>query len=146
MTKVTRKPWQPRRVAMRFASRMKGKKKTLCQWRYRGSVKVRWLHLHSPCYSLTLLPKPSTLPLPGTKAFISPHPFFMKSPFQFRFFFFFFNFTILYWFCHTLTWIHHRCAWVPNPETPSYLPPHINSLGHPSVPAPNILYPVSNLD
>ncbi|KAJ1058325.1 hypothetical protein K5549_020820, partial [Capra hircus] len=41
MTKVTRKPWQPRRVAMRFASRMKGKKKTLCQWRYRGSVKAR---------------------------------------------------------------------------------------------------------
>ena len=86
MTKVTRKPWQPRRVAMRFASRMKGKKKTLCQWRYRGSVKVRWFHLHSPCYSLTLLLKSSTLPLPGTKALISPHPFFMKSPFQFSFY------------------------------------------------------------
>ncbi|XDA90540.1 hypothetical protein R6Z07F_020139 [Ovis aries] len=41
MTKVTRKPQQPRRVAMQFASRMKGRKKTLCQRRYRGSVKAR---------------------------------------------------------------------------------------------------------
>ncbi|ELR51709.1 hypothetical protein M91_20371, partial [Bos mutus] len=39
-TKVTRKPRQPRRVAMRLASRMKGRKKTLCQRRYRGSVKM----------------------------------------------------------------------------------------------------------
>ena len=29
---------------------------------------------------------------------------------------------------------------------PSHLPPHIISLGHPSAPAPSILYPVSNLD
>ncbi|KAG5193947.1 hypothetical protein JEQ12_020308 [Ovis aries] len=41
MTKVTKKPQQSKRVAMRFASRMKGRKKTLCQWRYRGSVKAR---------------------------------------------------------------------------------------------------------
>ncbi|OWJ99172.1 hypothetical protein Celaphus_00009623 [Cervus elaphus hippelaphus] len=41
MTKVTRKPQQPRRVAMWFASRMKGRKKTLCHRRYRGSVKAR---------------------------------------------------------------------------------------------------------
>ncbi|DAA26342.1 TPA: hypothetical protein LOC783058, partial [Bos taurus] len=41
MTKVTRKPRQSRRVPMRFASRMNGKKKTLCQRRYRGSVKAR---------------------------------------------------------------------------------------------------------
>uniref|UniRef100_A0AC11D134 Uncharacterized protein n=1 Tax=Ovis aries TaxID=9940 RepID=A0AC11D134_SHEEP len=38
---VTRKPRQSRRVAMRFASKMNGKKKTLCQRRYRGSVKAR---------------------------------------------------------------------------------------------------------
>ena len=25
-------------------------------------------------------------------------------------------FTILYWFCHTLTWIHHGCTRVPHPE------------------------------
>ena len=62
------------------------------------------------------------------------------------FFFLLFYFTILYWFCHTLTWIHHGRTWVPNPEPPSHLHPHIISLGHPSAPAPSILYPVSNLD
>ena len=56
-----------------------------------------------------------------------------------------FYFTILYWFCHTSTWIRHRCTWVPNPEPSSHLPPHIISLGHPSTPAPSILYPALNL-
>ena len=37
------------------------------------------------------------------------------------FFFFFFYFTILYWFCHTLTWIH-GCTWVPKHEPPSRVP------------------------
>ena len=32
-----------------------------------------------------------------------------------------FYFTILYWFCHTSTWIRHGCTRVPNPEPP--LPP-----------------------
>ena len=84
--KVTRKPQQPRRVPMWCASRVKGRKKALCQQRYRGSVKVRWFQLSSPRSPLTLLPQTSTQPLPGTKALISPHPFFMKSPFQLRFF------------------------------------------------------------
>ena len=57
-----------------------------------------------------------------------------------------FYFTILYWFCHTLTWIRHGYTWVPNSEPLSHHPPHIISLGHPSAPAPSILYPVSNLD
>ena len=57
-----------------------------------------------------------------------------------------FYFTVLYWFCHTLTWIRHGCTWVPNPELPSQLPPHIISLDHPCAPAPSILYPVSNRD
>ena len=65
----------------------------------------------------------------------------------FSFFYFtLFYFTILYWFCHTSTWICHGCTCVPNPETPSHLPPHTISLGHPSAPAPSILYPASNLD
>ena len=54
-----------------------------------------------------------------------------------------FYFTILYWFCHTLTWIHHGCIRAPNPESPSHLPPHIISLDHPHAPAPSILHPVS---
>ena len=35
---------------------------------------------------------------------------------------------------------------VPHPETSSCLPPHTIPLGHPSAPAPSILYPASNLD
>ena len=46
--------------------------------------------------------------------------------------YYYFYFTILYWFCHTLTWIHHRCSCVPHPEPPSHLPPHPCPLGHPS--------------
>ena len=57
-----------------------------------------------------------------------------------------FCFTILYWFCHKLTWISHGCTWVPNPEPPSPLPPHIISLDHPHAPAPSIRYSVSNID
>ena len=66
--------------------------------------------------------------------------------FFFSFLFTLFYFTILYWFCHTLTWIRHGCTRVPRHEPPSQLPPHTVSLGHPSAPAPSILYPASNLD
>ena len=38
-------------------------------------------------------------------------------------FIFFFYFTILYWFCHTSTCIHHGCTRVPHPEPTSHLPP-----------------------
>ena len=61
-------------------------------------------------------------------------------------FIFIFYFTILYWFCHTSTWICHGCTRVPNPEPPSHLPLHTIPLGHPSAPAPSFLYPASNLD
>ena len=57
-----------------------------------------------------------------------------------------FYFTILYWFCHTLTWVHHGCIQAPNPESPSHLPPYIISLDHPRAPAPSILYLVSDID
>ena len=59
---------------------------------------------------------------------------------------FFFTFTILHWFCHTSTWIHHGYTRVPHPEVPSHLPPHTIPLGQPSAPAPSILYHASNLD
>ena len=48
-------------------------------------------------------------------------------PLQYSFFLFF-NFTILYWFCHISTWIHHKYTCVPHPEPSSLLPPH----NHPS--------------
>ena len=58
----------------------------------------------------------------------------------------FFQFTILSWFCHTSTCIHHGCTHVPHPEPPSHLPPYTIPLGHPGAPAPSFLYPASNLD
>ena len=59
---------------------------------------------------------------------------------------FIFYFAILYWFCHSSTWIRHGCTNVPHPEPPSHLPPHTIPLGHPSAPALSILYHALNLD
>ena len=58
----------------------------------------------------------------------------------------FIYFTILNWFCHTLTWIRHGCTCVPHPETPSHLPPHTIPLGHSSALASSTLSHASNLD
>ena len=66
--------------------------------------------------------------------------------FQFYLFIYLLYFTTLYWFCHTLTCIHHGCTRVPHPEPPSHLPPHPIPLSHPSAPAPSILYHTLNLD
>ena len=55
-------------------------------------------------------------------------------------------FTILYWFCHASIWIRHGCTCVAHPEPRSHLPPHTIPLGHPSAPAPSILYHASNLN
>ena len=41
-----------------------------------------------------------------------------------------FYFTILYWFCHTSTCIHHGCTHIPHPDP--LPPPHTIPLGHPS--------------
>ena len=49
-------------------------------------------------------------------------------------------FTILYWFCHTSTWIRHRYTGVSHPEPRSLLPPHTIPLDRPSAPAPSIQY------
>ena len=57
-----------------------------------------------------------------------------------------FYFTILYWFCHTLTWIHHGCTCNPKHDPPSHFPPHNIPLGHPRAPAPRMLYPASDID
>ena len=62
------------------------------------------------------------------------------------FIFTFFYFTILYWFSHTLTWIHHGCTCVPKHELPFHLPPHDITLAHHHAPAPSMLYPASDID
>ena len=49
-------------------------------------------------------------------------------------------------FCHTLTWISHRCTCVPHPDPPSQLPPHPIPQGYPSAPALSTLSHASNLD
>ena len=68
----------------------------------------------------------------------------------FFFLFFFFKlkanyFTILWWFCHTFTWISHGCTCVPILTLPPTSPPPI-SQGHPSAPALSTLSHASNLD
>ena len=49
-----------------------------------------------------------------------------------------------------LPYINMNLPWVytcfPSWTSPSHLPPHTIPLGHPSAPAPSILYPASNLD
>ena len=55
-------------------------------------------------------------------------------------------FTILYWFCHTSTWIHHMYTRVPHIEPLSLLPLCTIPMGHPSAPVPSIQYHESNLD
>ena len=67
-------------------------------------------------------------------------------PFFLIFIFTLFYFTILYWFCHTLTWIHHGCTCVPKHEPPPHRPPHNVSLGHHRAPAPSMLYPALDID
>ena len=57
----------------------------------------------------------------------------------------FFNFTILYWFCHISTWIHHRYTYSCSPSR-TLLPPHTIPLGRLSAPAPSIQYHASKLD
>ena len=78
--------------------------------------------------------------------FSQHHFFFPLSEYFIFSFIYLFYFTILYWFCHTLTWICHGCTCVPHPEPPFNLPHHPIPLGHPSAPAPSILYHASNLD
>ena len=55
-------------------------------------------------------------------------------------------FTILYWFCHTLTWISHGCTCVPHLELPSHLPPHPIPQRHASALALSTLSHASILD
>ena len=55
-----------------------------------------------------------------------------------------FCFTILHWFCHALTWIHHGCIWVPNPEPLSHppIPYHLSG----SSPCTSPKHPISCIE
>jgi len=66
---------------------------------------------------------------------------FLRTKLYITFFLFLcFNFTILYWFCHISTWIHHRYTRIPHPVPSSLLPPRTIPLGRPSASAPSIQY------
>ena len=78
--------------------------------------------------------------LPALNFYLFIYLVFPRSLLDLFFFILLFNFTILYWFCHTSTWIHHRYTRVPHPE-PSSLPipslwvvpvhqPHASSIVH----------------
>ena len=49
-------------------------------------------------------------------------------------------------FCHTFTWISHRCTCIPHPEPPSHFPPHPIPQGCPNAPALSALSHASNLN
>ena len=73
----------------------------------------------------------------------------VKTTHKIIFFSRFFFFTLQYCIGFTILQhesFRHGCTRVPNPEPPSHLPPHTIPLGHPSAPAPSILYPALNLD
>ena len=55
--------------------------------------------------------------------------------------------TLQYWggFCHTSTWISHRCTCVPHTELPSQHPPHCIPLSFPRAPALSALFHAPNL-
>ena len=66
---------------------MNVQKKTICQRRYRGSVKVRWFQLSSPCSPLTSLPQTSTHPCLAQKPSLAHIPFSWNLPSNSAFFF-----------------------------------------------------------
>ena len=66
-------------------------------------------------------------------------------------FFFIYKFIYFNWRLITLQYCigfaihqHESAMGVPHPEPPSHLPPHTIPLGHPSAPAPSILYPTED--
>ena len=125
----------------------------LCPWNFPGKntgvgcyfllQRIFLTQGSNPCLLHLLHWQECSLPLvsPGKPLVCDELIFFFK--------FIYFNwrlFTILYWFCHTSTWILHGCTRVPHSEPPSHLLPRTIPLGHPSAPAPSILYHASNLD
>ena len=101
------------------------------------SISVNWIHspigLHTKFYIFYPQGKKSV-----NKYFlsVSQHHIFI--------FLFIYYFTLQY--CIGFAIHQHESATGVHPEPPSHLPPHTISLGHPSAPAPSILYPALNLN
>ena len=91
-----------------------------------------------------LVPPPQQVSVFGGRVF--KKSFFLMQSFKKFIYFNWRLITILYWYCHTLTWNRRGCTCVPHPEPSSYLPPHQIPLGHPGAPAPSTLYHISDLD
>ena len=75
-------------------------------------ILVYWMLSFKPAFSLSsfTLIKRHLSPL-HFLLLVGGFFFFFEQVFCFLFLFFYF--TILYWFCHTSTWIHHGCTRVP---------------------------------
>ena len=95
-----------------------------------------WCHPAISSYVVPFSSCPQSLPASGSFAFLKK--------------FIYFNWRLIaLQYCIGVaisTWICHGCTCVPHPEPPFHLPPHTIPLGHPSAPAPSILYPSLNLD
>ena len=78
---------------------------------------------------------------------VQSHQLWVKYFFKYKFIYFNWRLiTLQYCIGFAIHQICHRYTRVPHPETPSHLPPYTIPLGHPSAPAPSILYHASNLD
>ena len=109
-------------------------------------------HSRPRCPSASLRVYPNVCPLSRWchSTISSPvGPFYSRlQSFLFFFFLLFFYFILVYNTVLVLPYINMSLPWVctcSQSWTPSHLPPHTISLGHPSAPAPSILYPALNL-
>ena len=103
--------WQPTRL--------------LCPWDSPGKNTGVGCHFLLQCVKVKSFSRIRLLAPPWTSAYQAPlsmgfsrQEYWSGLPLPSPSFFLFFNLTILYWFCHTSTRIHHRCTGVPHPEPP----------------------------
>ena len=83
-----------------------------------------------------LNPPPNSLPIPSLWVISVHQPWALKLEDNYI--------TILWFFCHTSTWISHRYTYVPSSWTPLLLPPHLTPLGCHRSPAWGSLHLTSN--
>ena len=89
----------------------------LCQYCTGGST---WICTGVHMFPI-LNPPPTSLPIPSLWVIPVHQPRALKLEDNYL--------TILWFFCHTSTWIGHRYTYVPSSWTPRLLPPHPTPLG-----------------